>query len=419
MLSSGAFNALLKTLEEPPQNVIFILATTEPHKIPATILSRCQKFDFKRIDSESTWKICSKICDSMEISYEEAAINLIIKNSDGSARDALSLLDRVISGTENHITYQSTLKLLGIVVDEFLVKITDFLILKDSKSIFFTIEEFFQSGKNLNYFIKRLAYHFRNLLMAKSGVNLQDVLNESLNYIEEVRRQSQEFSINEIIRIIDIVSRLEGQLKYSSQGRIAFEVAMAKIMNPIFDGSNESLLSRIEKLEKTMKEGSVSIVAKAGSGSSQIKDNHESINEKEDKDQKKSEFNKIVRSSKSQDFIEIKNSWENILTAVRERNVKVHAFVIEGTPVSIENGKFILGFEDCFGFHVEMLLRPENKKIVEEILSNKIGKNVILECEFLSNIKEDDSKEEEYETDDVAKINEFFSEMSDKIEIIE
>ena len=417
MLSSGAFNALLKTLEEPPKNVIFILATTEPHKIPATILSRCQKFDFKRIDSETTLKLCLKICDSMEISYEESAINLIVKNSDGSARDALSLLDRVINGTERHITYDDTLKLLGIVVDDFLVKITDFLIEKDSKNIFISIEEFFQSGKNLNYFIKRLVYHFRNLLMGKSGVELENILNESSNYTENVKRQSQKFSTNEIIRIIDITSRLEGELKYSSQGRIAFEVAMAKIMNPIFDDSEGGLLSRIEKLEKQIKEGNFTFSnSYREDPKKKEKDNAEIKND----DIENNDFKKVVNSSKSEDFINIKNSWENLLTSIKERSVKIHAFAIEGTPVSVEEGKFILGFEDCFGFHVEMLLRPENKRIVEEVLSQKIGKSLMLECEFLSNIKEENSKdEEESKIDDVSKINEFFSEMSDKIEIIE
>jgi DNA polymerase-3 subunit gamma/tau len=424
MLSSGAFNALLKTLEEPPKNVIFILATTEPHKIPATILSRCQKFDFKRIDSETTLKLCLKICDSMEVSYEESAINLIVKNSDGSARDALSLLDRVINGTGRHITYEDTLKLLGIVVDEFLVKITDFLIEKDSKSIFVSIEEFFQSGKNLNYFIKRLVYHFRNLLMGKSGVELENILNESLSYTENVRRQSQKFSTNEIIRIIDITSKLEGELKYSSQGRIAFEVAMAKIMNPVFDDSEGGLLSRIEKLEKKIKEGNF-ISSNSYKESSKVKVNEkEKCKEEEGSESKNNgvenhEFKKVVKASKSEDFINIKNSWENVLTSIKEKSVKVHAFAIEGTPVSLEDGKFILGFEDCFGFHVEMLLRPENKRVVEEVISQKIGKTLILECEFLSNIKEENSKEEEYEVDDVSKITEFFSEMSDTIEIIE
>lgn len=250
MLSTGAFNALLKTLEEPPHYVIFILATTEPHKIPATILSRCQRFDFKRVSKEANQERIGYILEQMGVEYEKEAIDLIIQNADGAVRDALSLLDKCIDSSGKPLTLEHVMNSLGLVMDNVLFEFSRAMIDKDTEMLFNQLDHLNENGKDFTQFLKRLIVHYRNYMMVKVGADVDRMVKESEAYIELMADQVEGVSINTLIRWINILSTLESELKWTSQGRILFEVAIAKLINPLYDTSLEGLIERIEQLEK-------------------------------------------------------------------------------------------------------------------------------------------------------------------------
>ena len=171
MLSIGAFNALLKTLEEPPPHVVFILATTEPHKLPATILSRCQRFDFKRIPQKVLVARMKTICDKMNVTIEEESLHTIARWAEGGMRDALSLLDQCMSFCGDKITNDDVLNILGTADQDFLFQIVDYILAGDLQGLLYSIGRLSDEGKDFNAFLRDLLHHMRNLLIVKSCSN--------------------------------------------------------------------------------------------------------------------------------------------------------------------------------------------------------------------------------------------------------
>jgi len=183
MLSVGAVNAFLKTLEEPPKNVIFILATTDPQKLPITILSRCQRFDFKRINQKVISKLLKRIADAQNIDYEQKSLDLIARVCDGALRDAVSILDQAIAMGENQINYEDLVSMLGLVTNEYLFDITYAILDRNVEKSIVIIDKLVYLGKDMQLFIKDLITHFRNLLMVKVTNNPEEVLDMSLENI--------------------------------------------------------------------------------------------------------------------------------------------------------------------------------------------------------------------------------------------
>ena len=204
MLSQGAFNALLKTLEEPPEYVVFILATTEPHKIPETIQSRCQRYDFKRVTPKDLISILKNICNELEIEYEERALGVIVQKGEGAVRDSLSILDQCISFNKGLLTYDLIVETLGLVDDQIFMKLTDYIVEEKSKEVMLILDEIMSSGKNINQFLKDYIYYFRNLMLIKSSQGLSQIIDSQQSTIEALLRQSELFSLNNIIRILNV-----------------------------------------------------------------------------------------------------------------------------------------------------------------------------------------------------------------------
>jgi len=446
MLSTGAFNALLKTLEEPPHYVIFILATTEPHKIPATILSRCQRFDFKRVSKDANRARIDYILEQMSIEYEAEAIDLIIQNADGAVRDALSLLDKCIEGEGQDLTLSHAMDSLGLVMDDVLFDFSKAMINKDAEGLFNQIDRLNENGKDLTQFLKRLIVHYRNYMMVKVGADISRMINESDGYIEQMQEQVDNTSIQTLIRWINILSSLENELKWTSQGRILFEVAIAKLIHPIYDTSYEGLLDRLEQLEKGrnhLVQGSIQTTLASGSTNRQDEPQKavatvasKAVQEAPVYIEKQSVSSpKVDVISESEqtvsippsypkgdigkdDLKRIQDTWQQILMTVKERNVRVHAFLMEGEPKVVQNNELCVGFDDVFGFHVDMLSRVDNKQLVQQIVSGFLQKEVIVKCVFNSSLslKEEDEAEP---TDDLDALKSFLGEAGNQVEIIE
>ena len=253
MLSTGAFNALLKTLEEPPEHVKFILATTEPQKLPATILSRCQRFDFKKISDDDIIKRLKVICSESNIEITPEALKLIAVLSEGAMRDSISILERCIQDSEGKVTEEKIKELVGIPKIEHISKIVESMVEKNAEQALETINEVIQEGKDLNNLLWEIIKHIKDILVYKTTGKLDIYSNEEIQKIKEI---SEKISKESILKLIYNLSELENNMKWSTQKTIMFETGIIKNCIEI---PNESLEQRIENLEKKIKNGNIKI----------------------------------------------------------------------------------------------------------------------------------------------------------------
>nr|WP_294492781.1 DNA polymerase III subunit gamma/tau [uncultured Mediterraneibacter sp.] len=257
MLSPGAFNALLKTLEEPPEYVIFILATTEVHKIPVTIMSRCQHYEFKRISIETITDRMKELMDTEHVEVEEKALRYIAKAADGSMRDALSILDQCIAFyLGEKLTYDHVLEVLGAVDTDVFSSLLRKVIERDVSGVLDVVEDLVMQGRELTQLAADFTWYLRNLLLVKTSDNIEDVLDVSTENMMQLKEESQMIEMDMLYRYIRIFSELSGQLKYATQKRVMLEVALIKLCTPAMESREDSLLDRIraveEKVEKSM-----------------------------------------------------------------------------------------------------------------------------------------------------------------------
>ena len=256
MLSIGAFNALLKTLEEPPEYVIFILATTEAHKIPITILSRCQRYDFKRISIETIAARLRELIDKEGWDVEDKAVRYIAKMADGSMRDSLSLLDQCAAFYMNEtLTYDHVLEVLGAVDTEVFSRLLRQLLAMDVHQVIETVDERVMQGRELSQLAADFTWYLRNLLLVKSSDNMEDVLDVSSENLALLKEEAQMIDSDTLIRYIRIFSDLTNQLKYATQKRVLLEVTLIKLCRPAMDQNKDALLDRIRAIEKQLEEG--------------------------------------------------------------------------------------------------------------------------------------------------------------------
>lgn len=256
MLSIGAFNALLKTLEEPPEYVIFILATTEAHKIPITILSRCQRYDFKRISIETIAARLRELIDKEGWDVEDKAVRYIAKMADGSMRDSLSLLDQCAAFYMNEtLTYDHVLEVLGAVDTEVFSQLLRQLLAMDVHQVIETVDELVMQGRELSQLAADFTWYLRNLLLVKSSDNMEDVLDVSSENLALLKEEAQMIDSDTLIRYIRIFSDLTNQLKYATQKRVLLEVTLIKLCRPAMDQNKDALLDRIRAIEKQLEEG--------------------------------------------------------------------------------------------------------------------------------------------------------------------
>ncbi len=258
MLSIGAFNALLKTLEEPPAYVIFILATTEAHKIPITILSRCQRYDFRRISIDTITARLRELMDAEQVTVEDRALRYIAKAGDGSMRDALSLLDQCIAfylGQE--LTYDKVLDTLGAVDTEIFSRLLRQILDKNITGAIQTVETLVIEGRELGQFVTDFTWYLRNLMLVQSSDDMEDVLDISSENLALLKEEASMVDADILMRYIRIFSELGSQIKYASQKRILIEIAVIKLCKPEMEKDYTSLVDRIDSLEKKLEKGVV------------------------------------------------------------------------------------------------------------------------------------------------------------------
>ena len=261
MLSAGAYNALLKTLEEPPEYVIFILATTEVHKIPVTVMSRCQRYDFRRISIDTISGRLSEIAQKEGIDAEDKALQYIARVADGSMRDALSLMDRCIAFFMGEkLTYDKVLDTLGAVDTAVFGEMLDLVLSGDITGLMTKVEEIVFMGRELSNFVNEFTWYLRNLLLVKTSPEMEDAIDLSSENLAVLKAQAANADFNDIVRFIRVFSELSADIKDARQKRVVLEVALIKLCKPQMETDTDSLAKRIAELETKLENGPVRTV---------------------------------------------------------------------------------------------------------------------------------------------------------------
>lgn len=376
MLTTEAFNALLKTLEEPPSKVVFILATTEPHKIPATILSRVQRFDFKRIGTEDIIKRLQVVVDELPGEVDPDALLLIARKAEGGMRDALSLLDQCYSDGKK-IDRNKVVDLLGSVSEENVVDLTEKVIQNDIPGIISILNSLMLDGRDSTQILRELTEHLRNLLIIKTTGTNNELVYASKEIWPKVIDQSSRVDGQLLIKVISLLIKAESELRYSLQPRISLEVAL---INACTLQSNSFLANEVTKAPSVQ--------------TPPIKTKKETVsNVAADKELEVSNNNQAV---KELTLTSIKSKWKELLDLVKKAKIGTYAFLVEGRPLSINGSTLMLGFAENHTFHRDKIEQPENRKIVEQILFNLYGYSLAIKCITISDMADDsvDSKED-------------------------
>lgn len=417
MLSQGAFNALLKTLEEPPSYVIFILATTEPHKIPATILSRCQRFDFKRVSSKDIASRMSYICKKENIEAEEKALSLIARNSQGALRDALSILDQCMSFGNEKIEYNDVIELLGTVNIDELFELSQSIIDENTKKSLEILNEFIIWGKDIRNLINDLIDHFRNLMVCKVSKDLDEIISLPEESIERLKEQSQNVNINDLIRILNILSETQDSMKSSSNTRILAEVTIMKIAQPMFDESKEALIKRIENLEEKIESGNIKVSTVQ---IEQSKDVKSQIIEDDKVEENKEDV--AYEEVKSEDVRLVESSWKKVTQKIKDdRKLSIAALLKEVNTFNVKDNILYLIFNDNFSFARSRLNSKDTieyvESIIREVLKRSFNIQIYLKSEVASlNLSETINKADEGEEILKNIVNKDILEIKDSIE---
>ncbi|MDF4190690.1 DNA polymerase III subunit gamma/tau [Ligilactobacillus salivarius] len=355
MLSTGAFNALLKTLEEPPANVVFILATTEPHKIPATIISRTQRFDFKRITAESILQRMIYILDQKNVDYDDKALKVIAKAAEGGMRDALSLLDQVISFGDNNVTLDNALLVTGSVTQESLFNYLKFVLSKDTTNALKEIQQIVEQGKDANRLIEDLINYCRDLLLYQQAPEM--VSDGELGLLDDKFKElSQQINVTQIYQIIDELNKQQENMRFSSHQSIYLEVLTVKLTqlstNSEADRVSNVDLSQIELLKQKI-ENLQRKVDSLSSNTIQIEKNNEprkQVRKNTTKGQKNVKINlsqvySVLNNATRQSLNELKQVWPDLMNML---SVTQRAIMHVSEPVAASKNGVVVGFEYAF-----------------------------------------------------------------------
>lgn len=382
MLSAGAFNALLKTLEEPPSYVIFILATTEAHKIPVTILSRCQRYDFRRISIDTIADRLTQLLVAEKVEAEEKAVRYIAKAADGSMRDALSLLDRCIAFYMGEaLTYDKVMDVLGAVDADVFSALLRRVIDSDVTGSMRILEEMIRQGKEMGQFVSDFIWYMRNLLLVMTSQQKDEIVDVSSHVLSLLEEESRMISPEILMRYIRVFSELSDRIRYESQKRVLVEIALIKLCRPAMETDLSSVLDRIRILEKQMEEGV--LVSRTDQGAAKI--NQEGIQAAEGST-KISGMSKTDAPKKEppraapEDLKKIMEQWGALIAETSEplkgllkRSVpKYNVKDSEGPPV------LYVEFED----HVvaqRYVDGTEGKEQLEALIAEKMGRSVQVE----------------------------------------
>lgn len=397
MLTTEAFNALLKTLEEPPGHVMFVLATTEPHRLPPTIVSRCQRFDFRRVSLEEQTGRLRIICDEENITAEDDALKYIARLSDGGMRDALSLLDQISSFTGGQVTLAQAVDAMGGLPSEQFARLAEAVRDADAAAVLREIDEMMRAGKSADKCLEQLMHYFRDMLLALLA---PEATGSSGRIADpgELRRMADGFSRERLFAIIDLLNRYQGEMKYAAHPQTMFEIALLKLCSErggasagserSADGDGGAARGELQQLRQqiaglesrlnaalsgggisasgagTAGGGSRSGGGSGGSGASSASRAVPQVS--------RARLNTFVEAAVGSGPQLAK--WPQIMNGVKERGRTIHAMLLDGEPVSYSDDTIVVAFNNTF--HRENTLKPNGVAIIEEVLHSVFDKPV-------------------------------------------
>lgn len=384
MLTTEAFNALLKTLEEPPEHVMFILATTEPHKLPTTIISRCQRFDFKRVAVSDQLSRLRWICEQEGIEAESEALMHVARQSDGGMRDALSLLDQIVAFSGGAVTVEDVLAVTGNIAADTFGQLAEIIGQRQAGEALEWIDLRMQEGKSADRCMESLIHYFRDLLMLKT-IDASDTLvsdNDS-----KMKEAASQFESNLLFDMIEVLNHFQGEMKYSSQPRTLLEVAILKLCHPrdassaeaassppsqssVSDTAVKQLLQRVEQLENQVEQlrktrpaetveaeqGKPERAARSKARSSASGSNRRHVN-----------VEPFLKGNDPAALRRITQEWSQVLNQVKQTKITVHAWLVDGEPVACTEDSILLAFKS--EMHRDTTEREANRELIERELN--------------------------------------------------
>lgn len=430
MLTTEAFNALLKTLEEPPPHVMFILATTEPHRLPATVISRCQRFDFRRVSLEEQSERLKLICEQEGITAEDEAIQYIARLSDGGMRDALSILDQIASFSDGHVSYKQALDMTGGIPSKQFAEIARTLIEGDVGGMLQLIEGLMQEGKSADKCMENLLYYFRDLLMIKMVPNA-DKMTERVLDPQEFREMAEVFTRSQLFRIIDTLNHYQTEMKYALQPQTLFEVALLKLcsipqgedavqsqsVSSVAPSSSadqsevEQLRRQLSELEKKLERALQGGLTGGGQDPGN-KGNRPGARTAAPRVASKAKLpaglDRYVAQRSSPEFLAVQGKWNQVLQGVKDEKITIHAWFVNGEPVSVLEDAVLVAFKN--DIHRETTEKPANKQLIEMVMDRVLGSPYRLVTMMLKDWSDsidgaaaDPSKEEPFQLEQVSE----------------
>jgi len=383
MLSDAAFNALLKTLEEPPAHVKFIFATTQPHKIIPTILSRCQRFDFRRISNLKIVEKLDKILKDEKLNIDKRVLFAIAKAADGSIRDAESILDQLISFSKDKLEVSDVVSVLGIFQQESLFELTEYAIKKDSLSALKLLDRLINEGKDMGQFIPNLLEHFRNILVAKVGrESLRDLIDLTAENQDAIYKQSQFFSVQELLNIINLLVSTQETIKRIENLRIPLEVLLIKLTHSPDSRNDGRLAESVSRGKNTQDDLGHPQYNNTIPSSGALKETETEISENkiteepEPKLESENPQPKQEINLKTIDINQVKEAWSDLITELGKVKMSTATYLQEGWPLKLENSLLTVAFDRNASLHKEVLERKDNRLLIENTLGDLLDSNL-------------------------------------------
>ncbi len=385
MLTPEAFNALLKTLEEPPLHVVFIFATTNPHKIPSTILSRCQWFNFRKISLADIVAKLKLIVKDEKLNIDDKTLNMIARSSTGSMRDAESALDQIIAYCGKEITSQSVREVLGIIEEEVFFEFLEAVIKNDTITGIEIVNRTSDSGEDVSQFTKNLMEYVHNLSLAKvcqkEILNLKGIFTEDK---ERLLKQSKMIELEKLFDMVNYLAEVERKMRYTRHPWILLEMLVIKFTA----GENYSLKEIEEEKDEYFldfsAEKDVSRLDKKNAGTREEVTPKKKIREKV-----KTKEDSSAQVKETLIDLDFKQAWTAVLNKIKKTKISVYSFITANNLITTENNKLIIGFNKKNTFHKESLEKKNNKILLQDLIKEETGRLFTIECIINDNGEED------------------------------
>ncbi len=373
MLTGEAFNALLKTLEEPPSHVKFVFATTEVHKVPLTILSRCQRFHFRRIPGTEIVRTLEEIAKEEDVKVDKEALFLVAKQAEGSLRDAESLFEQMVSFCGKNLKREVVEEALGLSSQTVLFSFVEAIAARDSKRVIEELDLLINRGQDLAFFVTGLLETFRAMLLALVLEKPEKFLEMSEEGEAQLKKMKGKFSREDLFMILESLQDLNWKIRRSSNPRIQAEVALLELANRESLESVSALVSELKSLRDGRNPRPAPMAPPRPQTAPDVKKNFEPVKTVRSSDFNRSEKATKVATTNKIDISVIESAWPEIVEAVKAKKMSVGSFLAEALPVAAEGGDLIIGFPVEFRFHKDAFNKTENAELVRQIIAEKTG----------------------------------------------